>query len=209
MSSTNANANAYPPFISQRWLGALSNIFQPISVENRRWFRQMSIAQLTGSSSLPHGLGLDNASYLELKRVINNNEVEQQELLWLEPSHQLIRKRAAVFAEVSDLRAQERNELIALLMQYANDEEPYAVQMAVIIASASLSQIHLWRSLGLSNRAELSELIRHNFPKLHAMNTKNMRWKRFFYRQLCEQGGDYICRAPSCVECSSYAECFV
>ncbi|WP_432459280.1 MULTISPECIES: nitrogen fixation protein NifQ [unclassified Agarivorans] len=206
---SSANTHLQTPFIGASWLEALSNICKPLSVANRHWFRQIILAQLKGDTALPHGLGLDNASYLELKRAICSGTVDKQERAWLKPVHSLLRKRADTLDELIDLRAKERNELIALLFQYANQDEPFALEMAIVLASASLSASHLWRSLGLKQRSDLSALIKHNFPQLHALNHENMRWKRFFYRSLCEQGGDYICRAPSCGECSSYDECFV
>jgi len=196
-------------YIGPAWEQALSKVTHPMSLRNRAWFKSIILAQLAGNAALPHGLGLDNASYLELKRAVNNREVENQELLWRQPFKANLRKRSEVLAEVFSLRAQERNELINVLIEYANPKAPYALQMAIVVATACLSQAHLWRSLGLSERAELGALLKYNFPDLHAMNTNNMRWKRFFYRYLCQQGGDYVCRAPSCAECSSYSECFV
>jgi nitrogen fixation protein NifQ len=35
-----------------------------------------------------------------------------------------------------------------------------------------------------------------------------MKWKKFFYRCLCEMEGFSLCAAPSCAECSDYAACF-
>ena len=57
---------------------------------------------------------------------------------------------------------------------------------------------HLWQDLGLPARGELTALMRRNFPTLAARNVKDMKWKRFLYKQLCEAEGIYTCRAPSC-----------
>ena len=35
----------------------------------------------------------------------------------------------------------------------------------------------------------------HNFPQLARRNTQDMRWKKFLYKQLCEQDGGYVCRS--------------
>lgn len=175
---------------------------------NRDCFRQIINAQLLGHAALPYGLGLDSACYNELLRAIGSTRLTKQEARWQQPEQALDRERAAVYAQLLAIRVQERNELVTLLCQYANEQSPFAIQMAIIVATACLAQGHLWRSLGLQNRAQLGLLLKHNFPKLHALNTQNMRWKRFFYRCLCEQGGDYLCRAPSCTECSAYAQCF-
>jgi nitrogen fixation protein NifQ len=47
-----------------------------------------------------------------------------------------------------------------------------------------------------------------NFPSLAARNDKNMKWKKFFYKQLCDAEGIYVCRSPSCEVCVDYAQCF-
>jgi len=36
-----------------------------------------------------------------------------------------------------------------------------------------------------------------------------MRWKKFFYRTLCERDGVLLCKAPNCEVCEDYALCFV
>ncbi|WP_411991343.1 nitrogen fixation protein NifQ [Agarivorans sp. DSG3-1] len=195
--------------IGNDWMQALTKVCYPMSLHNRNWFKQIISAQLSGEAALPYGVGLDNSCYLDLKRAINNSEIENLELLWKQPFKESLRKRANVLSEVCSLRAQERNELIAVLVEHANHKAPYALQMAIIVATACLSQSHLWRSLGLKHRDELGALLKYNFPELHAMNTNNMRWKRFFYRYLCQQGGDFVCRAPSCAQCPTYSECFV
>jgi nitrogen fixation protein NifQ len=35
-----------------------------------------------------------------------------------------------------------------------------------------------------------------------------MKWKKFFYRQLCERAGVPICKSPHCAECCDRALCF-
>ncbi|MCG6200833.1 nitrogen fixation protein NifQ [Psychromonas antarctica] len=186
-----------------------ANLSAILSTINRELFRQIITAQLSGSAALPHGLGLDNTTYNELLSIINSPYLNKQEANWQcseqTPSHE----RAAVYGELLDIKAEERNELVTLLLDHSNEKELCAMQMAVVIATACLAQFHLWHSLGLSDRSQLGTLLKHNFPALHDQNNKNMRWKRFFYRCLCERGGDYLCRSPNCSACSSYATCFV
>jgi nitrogen fixation protein NifQ len=67
---------------------------------------------------------------------------------------------------------------------------------------------HLWQDLGLWNRGELSRLMEQNFPEVAKRNQKDMKWKRFLYKQLCEAEGIYTCRAPSCEVCIDYHACF-
>ncbi|WP_435236670.1 nitrogen fixation protein NifQ [Psychromonas sp. PT13] len=187
------------------------NLILPIhySSLNLGFCKQIMRAQLSGLIVLPHGLGLDNQTYLALQKAINDQQIFNLEQAWHQQDSTFIRERAAFCGELFAMKADERYELINLLSQYQNQQDPSSQLMAVIIATASLTKFHLWESLGLKERKDLGSLINHNFPELFALNTDNMRWKRFFYRQLCEQGGDYICRAPSCQECQSYRECFV
>ncbi|MCX7161517.1 MAG: nitrogen fixation protein NifQ [Rhodocyclales bacterium] len=39
-------------------------------------------------------------------------------------------------------------------------------------------------------------------------NSGDMKWKKFFYRQLCEAAGVLICKSPSCANCCDYSHCF-
>jgi nitrogen fixation protein NifQ len=71
-----------------------------------------------------------------------------------------------------------------------------------------MAPCHLWQDLGLANRAELSQLIARWFPRLSAGNVGNMKWKKFFYRKLCELEGFTLCAAPTCAECSDFHDCF-
>jgi nitrogen fixation protein NifQ len=51
-------------------------------------------------------------------------------------------------------------------------------------------------------------MLQYNFPELAAKNDKDMKWKKFLYKQLCEAEGLYLCRAPSCEVCIDYPKCF-
>ena len=57
-------------------------------------------------------------------------------------------------------------------------------------------------------KQELSELFARNFPRLAALNSRDMKWKKFLYKQLCEKEGINACRAPSCEQCDDYLKCF-
>lgn len=80
--------------------------------------------------------------------------------------------------------------------------------MAEILVAGCLGDDHLWQDLGLWSRQELSGLIAHNFPAIAARNSRDMKWKKFLYKQLCEAEGIYVCRAPSCDVCIDYPKCF-
>lgn len=77
-----------------------------------------------------------------------------------------------------------------------------------LIARRALRPDHLWQDLGLSDRGELGRLLARHFPALHVANTGNMRWKKFFYRRLCEAEGFTLCTAPSCAVCTDFSDCF-
>ena len=80
--------------------------------------------------------------------------------------------------------------------------------LAAILARRALESRHLWEDLGLASRAALSWLIDRHLPGLAAANGQNMRWKKFFYRQICSDSGFALCLSPSCDACDERAECF-
>ncbi len=105
-------------------------------------------------------------------------------------------------------RTDERKELIDMIWRHKSYDHASLFWIAQIIASGCMGSDHLWRDLGLWSRDDLSELIRRNFPALARKNNRDMKWKKFFYKQLCMQEGIYTCRAPSCDVCVDYTACF-
>lgn len=105
-------------------------------------------------------------------------------------------------------RLDELEDLFRLLSSHRAGESPSELWMAQILAAGCLANDHLWQDLGLWSRAELSSLMQRNFPGLAERNVRDMKWKRFLYRQLCEAEGIRLCRAPSCAECCDYHVCF-
>ncbi|MEL6978379.1 MAG: nitrogen fixation protein NifQ [Pseudomonadota bacterium] len=103
-------------------------------------------------------------------------------------------------SEVQDLR----DMLLASRARRAPSER----WLVDLISAGCMGYDHLWSDLGLMSRPELTGLMRANFPRLAERNTENMRWKRFLYKMLCEGDGWYICRAPTCQECSERPACF-
>ncbi len=67
---------------------------------------------------------------------------------------------------------------------------------------------HLWQDLGLQSRTDLGRLLHRHFPVLAGLNDRDMKWKKFFYRQLCQRDGILICKAPNCADCSDISVCF-
>jgi len=102
----------------------------------------------------------------------------------------------------------EIDDLIQLLLDYRGGPQPVFDWMARIVAWGCAGRDHLWQDLGLANRSELSILMQAAFPALAALNTGDMKWKKFIYRHYCSRDGIYVCPAPSCGECADYAKCF-
>lgn len=98
--------------------------------------------------------------------------------------------------------------LLDLLLGSADMQLEFAPQMAKMVVRRSMQDNHLWQDLGLFSRSELSRLLRRYFPELAAGNTNDMKWKKFFYRKLCEGEGSVLCTAPSCRQCADFADCF-
>ena len=106
------------------------------------------------------------------------------------------------------LPADEFEDLFALLMAHRSEDSEETRWLACAVATACLGNNHLWQDMGLPSRGVLSELLRRYFTTLHDKNTGNMKWKKFFYKQLCEQAEVMLCKAPSCQVCTDYAACF-
>jgi nitrogen fixation protein NifQ len=108
-------------------------------------------------------------------------------------------------------RDDEVDDLIVLLGEYADPAAGSSAEIARVVefvATACMGDNHLWQDLQLASRAELSALMRHWFPALAAKNDRDMKWKKFLYKQLCEREEIFICRSPSCAVCCDYDKCF-
>lgn len=112
------------------------------------------------------------------------------------------------FSGCAALRCDEYEDLLALLLEHRRDHGDESTWLASVVAAACMGDNHLWQDLGLANRMELSELMQTYFPVLYVRNAGNMKWKNFFYKQLCERAGVNACRAPSCRVCDDYHNCF-
>lgn len=102
----------------------------------------------------------------------------------------------------------EFDDLLALLLAHCTTPGEARVWLCHAVATAAMSDNHLWQDMGLPDRQALSALLTENFPELAARNTGNMRWKKFFYRQLCAAEGLLLCKSPHCAVCVDFAECF-
>ena len=110
---------------------------------------------------------------------------------------------ATPFAEFDEF-----DELVELLLEHRATAIEQETWLAYAIASASMGENHLWQDMGLPSRKVLSELMQKHFPTLAAKNVGDMKWKKFFYRQLCARAGVPICKSPHCADCCDYRICF-
>ena len=187
---------------------------------NRILLTQVVRAQLSGRTRLPFRLGLNEFDYTRLMKLLDNGELQQINQFWQHPemksglpddSQTLFDRAVSVAGTAEELRSMRQDEWLELANLLLSEKpKPRFIDRvwAAFLATACFQPTHLWQSLGLSDRAELSALLHLNFPVLSAGNTRHMRWKRYFYLQLCKTGGDYVCRAPSCDQCATFAECF-
>jgi nitrogen fixation protein NifQ len=95
-----------------------------------------------------------------------------------------------------------------LLLSQRSSEGDTGRWLAPMIARRAIEPNHLWEDLGLRDRSELTRLLARHFGPIAARNTKNMRWKRFFYRMLCEDDGLVMCSTPVCTNCNDFNLCF-
>ncbi len=105
-------------------------------------------------------------------------------------------------------REDETEDLVALLLEHRSDASEEARWVAHAVATACMGDNHLWQDMGLPSRKALSALLARWFPTLVAKNGSDMKWKKFFYKQLCERAEIFICKAPSCGICVDYHKCF-
>ena len=112
-------------------------------------------------------------------------------------------------ANAMDLERQiEMEDLKKLLLVNRSGITPSELWIADILVAGCMGSDHLWQDLGLWQRADLSHLMTSCFRPLAKRNERDMKWKKFLYKQLCETEGIYTCRSPSCEVCVDYDNCF-
>lgn len=167
---------------------------QAIATPNHEWLACIVASWCAGASALPDYLGLEPLQFNELVgHFFPDCDVPEQAPSGIRPDFS---------------RMLERDDLVNLLKQYS---QAYTFEnncIISIIVAGCLGSDHLWQDLGLWSRGQLSDMLGYNFPGLAAKNDKDMKWKKFLYKQLCEAEGLYLCRAPSCDVCADYAKCY-
>jgi nitrogen fixation protein NifQ len=98
--------------------------------------------------------------------------------------------------------------LHALLSTKRSTEGETGRWLAAMVARRAMEPNHLWEDLRLRDRSELPRLLMRHFAPLASRNSRNMRWKRFFYRSMCEDDGFVMCTTPVCTHCADFDLCF-
>lgn len=179
----------------ERLAGLYSHLMlHAAGLPNDELFAKMIASQMVGDGALPPGLGLGAEGYARL-------------LVRHFPGSDLTPLIEADVPPAAE-RRDERQDLVILMSEHRAGHDPSELWMAEIVAAACMGGDHLWQDLGLWNRADLTRLMRENFPALAAKNVHDMKWKKFLYKQLCQQEGMYVCRSPSCEVCVDYQDCF-
>ncbi|MEZ5840223.1 MAG: nitrogen fixation protein NifQ [Hyphomicrobiales bacterium] len=161
---------------------------------NEVFVAQMLASWMAGRGVLPSAMGLDPSLF-------------RQMLDWHFPGIGPFDDRRAGVAALP--RPDELDDVRMLLDSHRAGRSISELWMTEIVALGCMGGDHLWSDLGLFSRDQLSALMMLNFPTLAAANSRNMKWKRFLYKQLCEAEGVHACRAPSCEACADYGNCFV
>ena len=155
---------------------------------------RMLASQQCGMGVMPRWLGLSHKGFAEML---------QRHLPHLNA------KEFSDFSEMLDpARFDEHEDLRDLFLNDQSEGVEDSAIMADILTAGCMGGDHLWQDMGFWARTDLSAFIGHAFAPLAAKNMHDMKWKKFFYKQLCNQEGVTTCRAPSCQVCADYRECF-
>jgi nitrogen fixation protein NifQ len=161
---------------------------------NHEWLACMMASWCAGQGVLPDYLGLEAVQFNTLKKLFF-------------PGYD-IHEQAPSGSKLDFSRMLEKEDLINLLKQFSKPDNLELDWITNVIVAGCLGSDHLWQDLGLWSRSQLSAMLEYNFPELAAKNDKDMKWKKFLYKQLCEAEGLYLCRVPSCEVCIDYAKCY-
>ena len=167
---------------------------KPVVSPNHEWLACMVASWCVGQGVLPDYLGLTPAQFRQLKSAYFQDDC--------------LPEQAESGSQLDFSRMLEKEDLINLLTRDCRPDTPEMDWMIAVIVAGCLGSDHLWQDLGLWSRSQLSAMLHYNFPELAAKNDRDMKWKKFLYKQLCEDEGLYLCRAPSCNVCIDYAKCY-
>lgn len=195
---SNASLNpvhALPAKVSQKVL--LAGAAASFDVMTRAYARVIADRCDPLSPGFVPGLGLGRAEFHDLL---------QTYFSYFEPPRDWLKAQSAPMGRGGAL--EESGDLLQLLRDHCIAGSDMRRWVAHLVATACMGDNHLWQDLGLPHRTALSELMNTYFPALAAKNIGDMKWKKFFYKQLCERAEISICKSPTCNACSDYDHCF-
>jgi nitrogen fixation protein NifQ len=98
--------------------------------------------------------------------------------------------------------------LVKMLWDHRSSDRRINQRLTLALAAACFGRQHLWQDLGLRGRADVSALVSQWFPTLFALNTQDLKWKRFFFQELGKRLGEPDLRPPGCDGCDNEQSCF-
>lgn len=104
--------------------------------------------------------------------------------------------------------ASEFEDLAAILMEHRSSDAESVKWLAYAVASGCMGSDHLYHDMGLPDRRTLSALLERYFTSLFRKNVYNMKWKKFFYKQLCDRAEIIMCPTRNCNSCVDYKNCY-
>ena len=113
-----------------------------------------------------------------------------------------------IYADYVSPLASEFDDMVALLLEHRSDDAECNEWLAYAVASGCMGSDHLYHDMGLPDRHTLSALLERYFTALYLKNVHNMKWKKFFYKQLCDRAEVTTCPARNCQSCIDYHNCF-
>ncbi len=169
-----------------------------IAIEDDESFDRHVLASILAVSAMEGGVVAERAGLVagDLAEVI---------VRWFPSAHDLIGPWCGQGGTADD---DEIAMVRDLLLAHRSTDGEVGRWLAAMVARRSMEPNHLWEDLGLRERSELTRLLARHFASIAVRNTKHMRWKRFFYRTLCESDGFVMCSAPVCTQCSDFERCF-
>ncbi len=102
----------------------------------------------------------------------------------------------------------EFEDLVSMLLEHRSNDTSYNEWLAYAVASGCMGSDHLYHDMGLPDRSVLSALLERYFTALFRKNVHNMKWKKFFYKQLCDRAEIIMCPTRNCQTCIDYKNCF-
>ncbi len=132
-------------------------------------------------------------------------EVVRPDGTWYLARGMMLKKEEKVLELVPKDRLDEYRDIYDLLMDYGENKI-----FARAIAYGCLGSNHLYADMGFEDRSGVSYLMRTHFKGLYDLNVAlgDMRWKKFFYKQLCNQAEINLCKSPTCNTCEDRTICF-